>query len=103
MKINDYIAGTAAGAYTGATEKAAKEQTVNQQEAQKKETGGMDTVRLSDRSREIARSQDAINNSPDIRADKVAEIKAKLDAGTYEVKAGRVADAMLRQSIDEIV
>lgn len=40
-------------------------------------------------------------NTPDIREDKVAEIKAAIANGTYKVDPGKVADGMLREAIKD--
>lgn len=37
------------------------------------------------------------HNTPDVRGDKVNSIRAKLAAGTYEIDAGRIAAALLRE------
>ena len=52
-------------------------------------------VELSGRARELHAALAAANSAPDIRAEKVAEVKAKVDAGTYVVDAKLVARRML--------
>lgn len=52
-------------------------------------------VELSGRARELHAAMTAANGAPDVRADKVAEVKAKVDAGTYSVDANVVARRML--------
>jgi negative regulator of flagellin synthesis FlgM len=103
MKINEYIAGTKANAYTTETKKTGKGSKVNGQSEQSSEATSGDKVALSDRSREIARVQDLVQAAPETRAEKVADIKSRIDSGTYNVKAELVADAMLRGAIDEKV
>ena len=60
-------------------------------------------VELSDRAKSRAAEQkkafDIAKNTPDIREDKVAEIKARIQAGTYEVDSGKIADGMLREAL----
>jgi negative regulator of flagellin synthesis FlgM len=62
-------------------------------------------VNISDSAKDRAdASQKALNiarNTPDIREDKVAALKAQIDAGTYKVDAGKVADGMMREAIKE--
>jgi flagellar biosynthesis anti-sigma factor FlgM len=61
-----------------------------------------DVVRLSDRSRMIAKATELATNAPDIRAAKVDDLKARIGAGTYSVSGQMVADSMLRKSITEV-
>jgi len=52
-------------------------------------------VELSGRARELHAAMAAGAAAPDVRADKVAEVKAKVDAGTYSVDPKLVARRML--------
>lgn len=62
-------------------------------------------VQLSDDARRRAderkKSFEIAKNTPDVREEKVAAIKAKIQAGTYEVDSGKIADGMLREAIME--
>jgi negative regulator of flagellin synthesis FlgM len=62
-------------------------------------------VELSDKAKTRASEQkkafDIAKNTPDVREDRVAEIKAKIQAGTYEVDSGKIADGMLREAFME--
>ncbi len=71
-------------------------------EAVKAEENKNDVVRLSDRSRLIAKATELAAAAPDIRADKVDDLKARISAGTYNVSGQVVADSMLRKSITEV-
>jgi negative regulator of flagellin synthesis FlgM len=51
----------------------------------------------------VAQGLDAIKATPDVRADKVAQIKAAIKNGTYKVDAKDVADKMIESAIaDEV-
>jgi negative regulator of flagellin synthesis FlgM len=52
-------------------------------------------VELSGRARELHAALVAANAAPDVRTEKVAAAKAKVDAGTYSVDANVVARRML--------
>jgi negative regulator of flagellin synthesis FlgM len=39
--------------------------------------------------------------TPDVREDRVKALKAQIDAGTYQVDSGKIADGMLREAIRE--
>jgi negative regulator of flagellin synthesis FlgM len=62
-------------------------------------------VELSEKGRSRAAEQkkalDIAKNTPDIREDRVAALKAKIQAGTYEIDSGKIADGMLREAIME--
>jgi negative regulator of flagellin synthesis FlgM len=62
-------------------------------------------VQLSEDARKRAderkKSFEIAKNTPDVREEKVAAIKAKIQAGTYEVDSGKIADGMLREAIME--
>ncbi|HZO29204.1 MAG TPA: flagellar biosynthesis anti-sigma factor FlgM [Chloroflexota bacterium] len=57
-----------------------------------------DTVEISSRSRELARARQAVDAAPDVRADKVAEIKQRIEDGTYSVSPELLARKMLEGS-----
>ena len=46
-----------------------------------------DKVEISQFGKDYQLAKQAVAAAPDVRADKVAEIKSKIDAGTYEVGA----------------
>jgi flagellar biosynthesis anti-sigma factor FlgM len=62
-------------------------------------------VELSDKAKTRAAEQkkafEIAKNTPDVREDRVAEIKAKIQAGTYQVDSGKIADGMLREAMME--
>lgn len=73
-------------------------------------TGSANAAKTSDQS-SVGRSEDATNlssnlqmvqqlkvqlaNLPDVRQDKVEALQKAVQSGTYEVDAGKIADAML--------
>jgi flagellar biosynthesis anti-sigma factor FlgM len=58
----------------------------------------VDTVTLSDSARSLAAARDAVQNAPDVREQKVAEIKQRLSDGTYHVESRVLAQKLLDQS-----
>ncbi len=101
MKVNEHITGTSANPYAAEAKEAAKEPKVKPQNGSTPVPETTDKVQISDRSREIARAQEAVKSAPDVRADKVAELKAKIASGTYNVNASQVADAILKSSLTD--
>ena len=59
---------------------------------------GVDSVTLSDSARTLAAARDAVKNAPDVRDQKVAEIKQQVADGTYSVPARVLARKMLDTS-----
>jgi flagellar biosynthesis anti-sigma factor FlgM len=57
-----------------------------------------DTVTLSDGARALSAAREAVQNAPDVREQKVAEIKQRIGDGTYQVPSSVLARKMLDQS-----
>ncbi|MGD2188214.1 MAG: flagellar biosynthesis anti-sigma factor FlgM [Desulfobacterales bacterium] len=58
-----------------------------------------DTVELSDMGKRVQEAHRQLETIPDVREDKVAQLKEQVDNGTYEVDADKVADKMLKESL----
>jgi negative regulator of flagellin synthesis FlgM len=58
-----------------------------------------DTVVLSDAANRIQEAQSQIKAIPDVRTDKVAELKSQIEKGTYEIKSEAIAEKMIRDSL----
>lgn len=58
-----------------------------------------DPIEVSDRAKEFGRIKSALNRLPDIREEKVKEVSAKIQSGSYRVDAELVASAILKESI----
>lgn len=58
-----------------------------------------DVVKLSEHSMLVARSLELANGAPEVRQDKVDDIKARLAAGTYSVSGETVAQSILKNHI----
>jgi len=50
---------------------------------------------LSQRAQEVQAAREALAEVPEIRQDRVAELKARIEAGTYQVDSHRVAERIL--------
>lgn len=55
-----------------------------------------DRVELSTNNSEVERLKKAMQVVPDMRTDRIAQLKAKIDAGTYQVEAKDVAGKLLQ-------
>ena len=58
-----------------------------------------DRVQISAQAREMQAAREAVARMPDVDAEKVARIKARLQDGTYKVDGGKVAGKMLTESL----
>lgn len=64
-------------------------------------------VNLSGRAKEMqearAKALDIARKTPDVREDKVSELKRKIESGDYKVSSENIADGILREAIrDEL-
>lgn len=57
---------------------------------------GKDEVVISEEARMFALAQQAVQQAPEVRPEKVAAYKQAVDSGTYRVPASQVAEALLR-------
>lgn len=58
-----------------------------------------DKVVLSPKAREINDAKQKLMNMPDIRQQKVGDIRRRIESGTYVVKGDKVALHMLKESV----
>ena len=58
-----------------------------------------DNVVLSPKALEIQKAKKLISSVPDIRHQKVAQIKKQIESGTYQVNGTKIADSMIRESL----
>ena len=68
-------------------------------EKAEKQTAKADTVVLSDAAKRIQEAKKQLDAIPDIREDKVAQLKEQIENGTYEINEEKIADKMLRDSL----
>jgi len=54
-----------------------------------------------DRSAAITKATEIAKNTPDIREDRVAALKAQIDGGTYQIDSGKIADGMMREAVKD--
>lgn len=58
-----------------------------------------DRVTLSPRAREYREARKLLAETPDIRAEKVAAVKARLISGRYRIDADQIAARMIRDAL----
>ena len=77
-----------------------EEASADHKQARVSRTGGVeDRLEFSTSIREFQQLEKQAQEAPEIRAERVADIKRELNSGTYNIKAEKVADAMIRGAI----
>lgn len=65
--------------------------------AKQSKTVKSDKIEISDFGQSLAIAKQAVNNAPDVRMERVAELKAQVSSGNYHVSSEEIADKMLGQ------
>ena len=108
MKINDKIVNYEISKHLSQSTQKASEQIAAKQPVDDKNVAGaarsaQDTiVNLSPALKEAQVVKEIIASEPDVRAAKVADLKAKIESGEYEIDHQAVADKMVDSFLDEI-
>jgi negative regulator of flagellin synthesis FlgM len=65
---------------------------------------GIDNLQMSEQGKLFQTALNAIKNTPDVREEKVAEIKEAIKTNTYNVSGSEIAEKIIVRSIvDELV
>lgn len=56
---------------------------------------GADTIEISEQARELARARQAVEDTSEVRLEKVAQIKQRVEDGTYSVPVELLAQKLL--------
>jgi negative regulator of flagellin synthesis FlgM len=56
-----------------------------------------DQVSFSDQARLLSQAREAMQQVPDVRAERVASLRAEIEAGTYQVPVAALTRHLLRQ------
>lgn len=64
------------------------------------ETKSTDKVEISRTGKDYQVAKKAIANVPDVRMDKVNDIKKRMESGTYNINMEEVADKLLKNNYD---
>ncbi|WP_300667089.1 flagellar biosynthesis anti-sigma factor FlgM [Desulfoluna sp.] len=102
MKISDSNANYGRQLYMREVAEANPAKQGSQARGQERATAG-DKVTLSRDSRDMQIARDAMMNAPDIRTEKVEELRNEVKAGRYAVPADKVADKIIASAINEYV
>ena len=58
-----------------------------------------DTVVISDAAKRIQEAKMQLDEIPDVREDKVAQLKKQIESGTYEINAEKIADKLIKEHL----
>jgi negative regulator of flagellin synthesis FlgM len=58
-----------------------------------------DTVVISDAAKRIQEIRNQLDEIPDVRDDKVAELKNQIENGTYEINADKIAETIIKEGL----
>jgi negative regulator of flagellin synthesis FlgM len=64
-----------------------------------KQPAKTDTVVLSDTAKKVQKAQKQLEALPDVREDKVAQLKEQIENGTYEMDEEKIADKMMKDAL----
>jgi negative regulator of flagellin synthesis FlgM len=68
-------------------------------EQPEKQQAKADTVVLSDTAKTVQEAQTQLKSIPDVREDKVAELREQIEKGTYEPDPEKIAGKMIKDSL----
>lgn len=104
MKISDTSVNFGRKAYAKEVENSPPPQEMTKtQAAEMKKEAPEDKVSLSSSARDMKIASEAVAAAPEVRQEKVYEIKSAVDNGTYQINAEKIADKMMGYNIDELV
>jgi negative regulator of flagellin synthesis FlgM len=64
---------------------------------------GADRLELSVRGLEISHLEDLIRSTPDVREERVEQVRREIESGTYNIKAEKIADKIIGGNLlDEV-
>ncbi|MFH1146314.1 MAG: flagellar biosynthesis anti-sigma factor FlgM [Pseudomonadota bacterium] len=61
-----------------------------------------DQVNISPASRDVQKVQEVLKSTPDVRAEKVEELKQKVNSGQYKIDSQEIANKMIKSLITDL-
>jgi negative regulator of flagellin synthesis FlgM len=58
-----------------------------------------DTVVISDAAKRVHEARRQLEDIPDVREEKVAQLRSQIQSGTYEIDADKIAGKMIREGL----
>ncbi len=85
-----------------ANEAASKKKTSASSAESASSTSGSDSVSLSDGAKVLAGMKNTLASSSDVRTDLVADLKSRIENGTYNVSGRQIADKIVQTSVEDL-
>ncbi len=60
---------------------------------------GSDNVSLSSKARDLQEARKALDAAPDVRMERVEELKNRIESGSYNVKGEAIADGIIKAAL----
>jgi negative regulator of flagellin synthesis FlgM len=86
-----------------APEKLGNETVAKREVAKDKASGPVDKVIVSDQAREVRKVKEAVAKLPEVRQERVEELKKQVAEGTYKPKAEDIAEKLLGRILGDRV
>ena len=58
-----------------------------------------DTVVISDAAKRVQEARSQLDDIPDVREEKVSQLRNQIQNGTYEINAEKIADKMIKEGL----
>ena len=58
-----------------------------------------DTVVISDAAKRVQEARRQLDDIPDVREDKVSQLRSQIQSGTYEINADKIAGKMIKEGL----
>jgi len=86
------------------TERVDEKRLADEQISKANEPTEQDTiVNISKETQEAQRIKEIISSEPDIREDKVSELKERIESGRYTIDYDRVAEKLIQESLKDLL
>ncbi len=102
MKVNQSSSNSVQSTEVSGTSHAERLRAIKEKKAQTAHQGQANdgaTAQISTRAKEFSKAKEAAASAPDVREQKIAELKKKISDGKYKVDAGAIADRLVDEHI----
>lgn len=90
-------------AYVKGVESTSPQELATTNQPEPKKAMPEDRVSLSSNAQDMQVAKDAMSLAPDIRTEKVQEVRSSIDEGRYQINSQQIAEKIIGFSIDQMV